>query len=1071
MPEDDAISGAEAQVAWFMTTPLSVNSVLNYNATTRMFADYVPGEALVRINGFLLNFDATDLHGNKINDGQDNIFGDEGNDWIVGGTQSDRMMGGMGDDLLNGDDNLETSNGINNAVDPAPYADADWAFGGGGFDVLIANTGADRLIDWVKRFNTYAVPIKPSVNSPGPTSPTILREPTQQIVDLLVAMQFSSGGDGAVDVNADRFYGDIGLITIEDGPDWTSQVQLSSDRDPAPSNILTALDTFGTYEQVAPAGFVARATSESSIAIEGGKTAAISVWLTSPPTSNVVMNLSNSDSTEVQLGTTSLTFTPENWAIPQFVVLNAVDDSLLDGDKQAVVTVAVNTGLSDSAYTAVSSQTVTITAEDNELVFDRTADVRLLEDNQTQITLTGISTGSRSNVPVRFTVSSTNSILLPGLNVNYTPGASSATLAIVPAAELSGTATVTVTMEDGGPDNNLATTADNNVRIRNFVVEVKPVNDAPTLNSLSNLTIREDAPLQTVSLAGITAGGGESQPLRITVVSSNPAVIPAPTVNYTSAAATGTIQFKPAALKSGTVTLTVQVEDGGLDGNLSTTADNGITLRTFTVLVDAVRSTITGPLNSISNPRPVITWTAVSDAVAYDIWIQNVTTGQNPMVLTTVTTNSYQHPTDLGIGRFNVWVRAVKVNNSRYPWSISSQFVINTAASINSMNRRQYTSRPTVSWAPVSGAVRYDLWIDNLTTGQRQYVRDVSITSTSWTADVDMPLSAYRVWVRAFNASGGVALCSGGVDFQVAVYPTLLTPTAATFDRTPTFQWTSVSGAQSYELLMRNIQTGATVAQVSGLTSPTWTAPTDLPDGNYRWWTAAIGANGFRGDWSYSSDVNVGGRAQLLSPTTTTSATNTLFTWTSVGMAATYELWVDRVDVSQNKVIHQTGLTSTSFTSSTNLVSGGTYRAWVRAVSTTGEVGLWSAMVTFTVAVMDDLQDDESNQQDNSQWLRLDEALPTKLLASWRTHINNRPAEPTSQTSEEDHILQAIAALQSRISEFTATSSNQVEATPDVGMRYQPGANAQTKQSDAPINPDDMIDDIVNDMLFGEWTP
>src|SRR5260370_8731108 len=37
----------------------------------------------------------------------------------------------------------------------------DLAFGGAGRDVLIANTGGDRLIDWVGEFNSYLVPFPP----------------------------------------------------------------------------------------------------------------------------------------------------------------------------------------------------------------------------------------------------------------------------------------------------------------------------------------------------------------------------------------------------------------------------------------------------------------------------------------------------------------------------------------------------------------------------------------------------------------------------------------------------------------------------------------------------------------------------------------------------------------------------------------------------------------------------------------------------------------------------------------------------------------------------------------------
>ncbi|MCH2371959.1 MAG: dockerin type I domain-containing protein, partial [Pirellulales bacterium] len=114
---------------------------------------------------------------------------------------------------------------------------------------------------------------------------------------------------------------------------------------------------------------------------------------------------------------------------------------------------------------------------------------------------------------------------------------------------------------------------------------VSPANDAPTLDSISNKTIDEDAPVQTVDLAGISAGAGESQPLRITATSSNTNLIADPIVSYTSPNPTGSLQFTPLANQQGVTTITVTLEDGGLDSDLATSDDNATTTTTFEVTV------------------------------------------------------------------------------------------------------------------------------------------------------------------------------------------------------------------------------------------------------------------------------------------------------------------------------------------------------------------------------------------------------------------------------------------------------------------------------------------------------
>jgi hypothetical protein len=121
---------------------------------------------------------------------------------------------------------------------------------------------------------------------------------------------------------------------------------------------------------------------------------------------------------------------------------------------------------------------------------------------------------------------------------------------------------------------------------------VNPVNQTPTLTALANVSINENAASQTVNLSGISSGAAnESQTLTVTATSSNPSLIPNPTVNYTSPSATGSLTFAPVALGFGASTITVTVNDGG--------ASNNIISRTFTVTVNAVNQPPT--LNALAD--------------------------------------------------------------------------------------------------------------------------------------------------------------------------------------------------------------------------------------------------------------------------------------------------------------------------------------------------------------------------------------------------------------------------------------------------------------------------------------
>ena len=117
------------------------------------------------------------------------------------------------------------------------------------------------------------------------------------------------------------------------------------------------------------------------------------------------------------------------------------------------------------------------------------------------------------------------------------------------------------------------------------VSEVDVFNDTPTLDAISDVRINENNPSQMINLMAITAGNGESQPLRVTSTSNNSGLIPNPVVTYTSPNPTGSIVFGPAASQSGTATITVIVEDGGLDNDLGTADDNATVQQMFQITV------------------------------------------------------------------------------------------------------------------------------------------------------------------------------------------------------------------------------------------------------------------------------------------------------------------------------------------------------------------------------------------------------------------------------------------------------------------------------------------------------
>ncbi len=263
--------------------------------------------------------------------------------------------------------------------------------------------------------------------------------------------------------------------------------------------------------------------------------------------------------------------------------------ALADANGSATITVearddggTANGGVDTSA---AQTFTITITAVNDAPSFTKGVDVTALEDSgaYSQSTwATGISAGptDESSQTVTMAVTgNTNS----GLFAVQPAISSTGALSFTPAADASGTATITVQAQDDGG------TADGGVNTsapQTFTITVTEVNDAPSFTKGADQTALEDAGAQTISgwATAISAGPAaeSSQTVGFVVTNNtNPGLFSAlPAID-----ATGILTYTPAADASGTATITLVAQDSGgtADGGLDTSAP-----QTFTITITAV---------------------------------------------------------------------------------------------------------------------------------------------------------------------------------------------------------------------------------------------------------------------------------------------------------------------------------------------------------------------------------------------------------------------------------------------------------------------------------------------------
>jgi hypothetical protein len=171
--------------------------------------------------------------------------------------------------------------------------------------------------------------------------------------------------------------------------------------------------------------------------------------------------------------------------------------------------------------------------------------------------------------PVTFTISdaettaanltlsggSSNTALVPDANITFDRSGVTPKLTVMPATNQSGSATITVTVDDGNGGSVFDT----------FIVTVNPVNDAPTISDIANLSTNEDT---ATAALGFTVGDIETPAASLTVSasSSDQLVVADSGIVLGGSGANRTVTVSPAANQSGTATITVTVDDGTATG-------------------------------------------------------------------------------------------------------------------------------------------------------------------------------------------------------------------------------------------------------------------------------------------------------------------------------------------------------------------------------------------------------------------------------------------------------------------------------------------------------------------------
>ncbi len=275
---------------------------------------------------------------------------------------------------------------------------------------------------------------------------------------------------------------------------------------------------------------------------------------------------------------------------------------------------------------------------------------------------------------------------------------------------------------------------------------------------------------------------------------------------------------------------------------------------------------VSTPIGITTDTTPTFTWQAADGAASYDLWVDNLSTGATQVIRVNVphiqnaSEITYTPEDALTAGDYRWWVQSVSTSGLKTSFSAGTDFTVPVPSIVNPRGSIS-TNLPLFTWNGVAEFVKYDLWVDNISTNTKQVLRVQDLTKKSFQTTLPFENGDFTAWVRGIDKDGNVSQWSGPANFNVTVgvgtAPTL--SFVSLNNRVPTFFWNAGSNASSYELIVKRISDPSqpVVLNVRDIQGTSYASSTQLTPGTYRWWVRGLDTTGNGLPWSQPLDFTV----------------------------------------------------------------------------------------------------------------------------------------------------------------------------------------------------------------------
>jgi predicted outer membrane repeat protein len=237
-------------------------------------------------------------------------------------------------------------------------------------------------------------------------------------------------------------------------------------------------------------------------------------------------------------------------------------------------------------------------------------------------------------------------------------------------------------------------------------------------------------------------------------------------------------------------------------------------------------STLTGPVVTFS-------WSPVSGATAYSLWIGTTGPGSSNLYVSHQTTASTVAVAGLPTTGGTVYVRLYTIFDgvatpNDYTFTASTRAALTAPSSPGTFTGPDVT----FSWSPATGAVGYSLWLGSTGVGSFNLYDSGATTALTAAANA-LPTNGETIYARVNTLYPGGLSVSNDYTYTAVNAPmaTLTTPAPSSTltGAKVTFTWTAATGATGYSLWIGSTAPGSSNLYVSHETTALSATATSLP--------------------------------------------------------------------------------------------------------------------------------------------------------------------------------------------------------------------------------------------------